>query len=163
MSENTINTIADETAAALESTKSAKAPKHVQVAQVEQVTEVEQVEQSISPDLVIESLLEQFAQDAQLTAYQIHVVANLAFEILGITVIDRDGVEQVKQIAPQYVYNKTKSLRAIKGQDARFDLDEVRDVVASIVGGTRLGGTMSSKDRLDKNALRANALKALKG
>jgi hypothetical protein len=153
MSENTINTIADQTAAALESTKSAKAPKHVE--------QVEQVNVTPTADQVVEALLAQFAESSMLTAYQIHVVANLAFEILGITVIDRDGVEQVKQIAPQYVYNKTKAIRASKGQDARFDLDEAANVISSIVGGTK--STVTSKDRIDTNALRAQALKALKG
>lgn len=151
MSKN-INTIADETAAAIESLRTDEA------AQVEPAQLVNEVP---SADLVIEALLEQFKTTETLTAYQIHVVANLAFEILNV----RNSDDEIKQIAPQYVYNKTKSIRAAKvaqGADAaRFELDEVRDVLNSIVGGTKT--ITSSKDRLNKDALRANALKALKG
>jgi hypothetical protein len=106
---------------------------------------------------VVDALLAARGTDVH-TAYQIHVIANLVFEITG---VERDG--KIYQIAPQKVYNVTKNDRAKKvarGEAERFTSNEARAIILDKLI-SRSGGVAAS-ERIDKDSLKAQALAALK-
>lgn len=136
-------------------------------AQVEQVPMVEPIAEAIEETATIESpksdpttmptgaivqaiLSSSFAPDARLTGYQIHVVINIAFQILQ---IEKDN--RILQIPPQMIYNATK-LR--KGET--YDLIKTLEFVTNYVERRR-SGQIAPGERLNSAAILANALKSL--
>jgi hypothetical protein len=104
-------------------------------------------------------LMAQVVQGERLTAYQIHVLANLGFQILQIEDPKKPG--ETMSIRPQAVYNATKSIRAkaeAEQGDQSIAFEDAEKVLVKLLG--RSGGVKAG-ERLDKAAILANAMKAL--
>lgn len=136
--------------------------------EVAPVAEVEQIEaapvaqvEKFAPADVVAALYSSYKSDSTFTVYQVASIINLAFEILEITEI-KDGVESLKRIAPQYLYNSTKSIRvareALTGSQA-ITLEQAATVTLKQVTKT---GSITRGERIDTSSLKAQALASLK-
>jgi hypothetical protein len=130
-----------------QATKSTSTPAVAPAAPVEQV-------KPITPTEAIQAIVAQFAPDARVTAYQITSIANVALDLLGSTV----------KLAPQPTYNMTKGLRmaaqAETGEQA-IEISKAIPVIEKLIKKAQ-GGAVAQGERLDLNALKANAAAALK-
>jgi hypothetical protein len=153
----TQNTIKPNAPKSIPSTERIEQPEPIKAEAAQAIeTKVEQAEkadQAFTPAEAINAVMSTVTSDSN-TAYSIMVLANLIFEILE---IEKDG--QIYQITPQKVYNKTKSLRASKGEHARFTKDEVAKIVGDLVSS---GGGVRAGERIDRASVKAQAMKALK-
>jgi len=91
-----------------------------------------------SIEKIVDAALESFSE--RMTAYQIAKIVNA-----GIAYLEVDA----KPIAPQYVYNSTKSIRS-KSEDGMFDQDEARTVAIKLLTNRVKGNAPKAiKDKLE--------------
>jgi len=146
--------------APITSTDEVVVAEQVQVEQVVEVAPVAQVEK-FEPADVVNALFQSYSDDSRFTVYQVAAIINLAFEILEITEI-KDGVEGIKRIAPQYLYNSTKSIRTTneaKTGSQAVTVEQAKQIALKQLTKT---GTITRGERIDTSSLKAQALASLK-